>query len=265
MIAPAPTRLSSRAAAGPAPLWRLRVYEELPSTQDVVLRAAEAGEPEGLAVLARRQTAGRGREGRGWESPAGNLHLSVLLRPREPVRRAAQWALLAAVALAEAIEPYLPPACSGGPALELKWPNDVLLGGAKLAGILVEAATGPQGGLAWLALGIGANLAHAPVLPGGRPTASLAAMGVSPPPAPEAFAGELLVALGRWRRVQERQGFAPVRSAWLARGPRQGAPLAIAGRAAAGTFAGLDEDGSLLLAGPDGEIRAWRAGEVETG
>jgi BirA family biotin operon repressor/biotin-[acetyl-CoA-carboxylase] ligase len=238
----------------------LRLHEELPSTQDAVLRAAEAGEPEGLAILARRQTAGRGREGRGWESPVGNLHLSVLLRPREPAQHAAQWALLAAVALAEAIAPRLPAGMAA--ALELKWPNDVLLGGAKLAGILAEAATGPRGGLAWLVLGIGTNLAHAPVLPGGRPTVSLAALGAGPP-APEVFAAELLAALDRWRRVLAREGFAPIRTAWLAHGPRRGTPMTVAG--AAGAFAGLGEDGSLLLAGPDGGIRALRTGEVEAG
>ncbi|MBW8268487.1 biotin--[acetyl-CoA-carboxylase] ligase [Caldovatus aquaticus] len=243
-----------------APVWRLRVHEELPSTQDAVLRAAEAGEPEGLAVLARRQTAGRGREGRGWESPPGNLHLSVLLRPGGPVRHATRWALLAAVALIEVLAPHLPP---GAPPLRLKWPNDVLAGeeGAKLAGILAEAATRPGGGAAWLALGIGANLAYAPVLPDGRPTSSLAALGAAPPPAPEACAAALLSALDRWRRILAHQGFAPVREAWLARGPRLGTPLAVGG--AAGAFAGLGEDGSLLLAGPDGGIRAVRTGEVE--
>jgi BirA family biotin operon repressor/biotin-[acetyl-CoA-carboxylase] ligase len=256
----APARRSSLASAGAAPFWRLRVHEELPSTQDAVLRAAEGGEPEGLAVLARRQTAGRGRGGRGWESPEGNLHLSVLLRPREPVRQAARWALLAAVALAETIAPHLPP--QAAPGLALKWPNDVLLGGAKLAGILAEAAAGPGGGLAWLALGIGTNLVHAPLLPDGRPTVSLAALGAVPP-APEVFAAALLSALDRWRRVMAQQGFAPVREAWLARGPRQGAPLTVGGTV--GAFAGLGEDGSLLLAGPDGGIRALRTGEVETG
>jgi BirA family biotin operon repressor/biotin-[acetyl-CoA-carboxylase] ligase len=254
-----------RRRSASAPFWRLRVHEELPSTQDVVLRAAEAGESEGLAVLARRQTAGRGREGRSWASPAGNLHLSVLLRPRGPVRQAAQWALLAAVAVAEAVEPHLPPPDGSAP-LTLKWPNDVLLSGVKFAGILAQAATGPRGVLAWLALGIGANLAHAPALPDGRPTMSLAAaVPNTAPPAPEAFAAGVLAALDRWRRVQAREGFAPVRAAWLARGPRLGTPLVV-GKAPAtptGTFAGLGEDGSLLLAGADGTVRALLAGEVE--
>jgi BirA family biotin operon repressor/biotin-[acetyl-CoA-carboxylase] ligase len=250
------TRVSHAAAASS---WRLRVYGELPSTQDAILRAAEAGEPEGLAVLARRQTAGRGRGGRGWESPPGNLHLSLLLRPHGPAAQAAQWALLAAVGLAEALAPHLRP---GAPPLALKWPNDVLLGGAKLAGILAEAATGPSGELTWLALGIGANLAHAPRLPDGRPTSSFATFGVVPP-TPEAFAADLLAALDCWRRIRARQGFAPIRTAWLERGPPPDAPVTIGGMM--GRFAGLGEDGSLLLATADGAVHAMVAGEVEAG
>jgi BirA family biotin operon repressor/biotin-[acetyl-CoA-carboxylase] ligase len=245
--------------AAATPPWRLRTHGELPSTQDIVLRAAEAGEPEGLAVLAHRQTAGRGREGRNWDSPPGNLHLSALLRPQGPAGQAAQWALLAAVALADALAPHLPP---DAPALALKWPNDVLLGNAKVAGILAEAATGPSGELAWVALGIGVNLAHAPRLPDGRPTVSLAACGVGPP-APDAFAAELLAALDRWRHVRARHGFGPIRAAWLDRGHPLGAPIAVG--TVSGHFAGLGEDGSLLLATADGAVHAMVAGEVEAG
>jgi BirA family biotin operon repressor/biotin-[acetyl-CoA-carboxylase] ligase len=145
------------------------VEEEVPSTSDLLLRLAAAGEPEGLALLARRQTAGRGRDGRGWTSPAGNLSLSLLLRPDAPARDAPHWALLAAVALAEALAPSLPnPA-----ALRLKWPNDLLLHGAKLAGVLVESAATRDGRIEWLVVGLGANLAVAPAVPG-RATACLA-------------------------------------------------------------------------------------------
>lgn len=237
--------------------FRLSVHEALPSTSDLVARLAEAGEPEGLAVLARRQTAGRGTQGRGWESPAGNLHLSVLLRPDEPLRAAPQWGLLAAVALADAVAELLPDPA----AVALKWPNDLLLGGAKAAGVLAEASAGPAGRIAWLCLGIGVNLAHAPQVPG-RPTACLAGQGI-PPPDPLAFAERLLGVLDHWRRRREREGFGVVRAAWLARGPALGASLAIRreGRDIAGSFAGLAEDGSLLLAA-GGEVRAVASGEV---
>lgn len=237
--------------------FRLSVHEALPSTSDLVARLAEAGEPEGLAVLARRQTAGRGTQGRGWESPAGNLYLSVLLRPGEALRTAPQWGLLAAVALADAVADHLPdPAV-----LALKWPNDLLLGGAKAAGILAEASAGPEGRIAWLCLGIGVNLAHAPEVPG-RATACLAAQGVASPD-PVAFAEHLLAALDRWRSRRALEGFGPVRAAWLARGPALDSHLAIRrqGRDIAGSFVGLAEDGSLLLA-TGGQVHAVASGEV---
>lgn len=237
--------------------FRLCVHEALPSTADLVADRAENGEPDGLAVLARRQTAGRGTQGRAWEGPEGNLHLSILLRPAEPLRTVPQWALLAAVALADAVGPILPD--SG--LLALKWPNDLLIGGAKAAGILTEASAAPDGSIAWLNIGIGVNLAHAPAVPG-RATACLADAGIVPP-APEAFAATLLAAIERRRSERAALGFGPIRAAWLARGPAQGTHLAIRrqGRETAGTFAGLAEDGSLLL-NSGGRIVAFASAEV---
>ena len=238
------------------PPFRLEAHDSLPSTSDLLAARAAAGAAEGLAILARRQTAGRGTQGRSWESPAGNLHLSILLRPDAPLAEAPRWGLLAAVALADAAAATLP---AGAP-LALKWPNDLLLGGAKAAGILAEAA-GEGARIGWLSLGIGVNLAHAPAVPG-RATACLADAGIAPP-APEAFAADLLAALARRRAEYLMTGFAPIRDAWLARGPRPGSPLSITrgGAAFSGTFAGLAEDGSLLVATADG-IRAIASGEV---
>ena len=105
--------------------FRLRVHESLPSTQSLVNELADRGEPAGLAVMARRQTAGRGRAGRPWQSQAGNLHLSVLLRPGGPAREIPGYALLAAVAVHEAALRHAPTR-----ALRLIWPNDLMEGGA---------------------------------------------------------------------------------------------------------------------------------------
>lgn len=237
--------------------FRLQIHEALPSTQDPLTRLAEAGEPEGLAFLARRQTAGRGTQGRAWAGPSGNLHLSVLLRPDEPIPLLPQWGLLAGVAVADALLPLLP-----DPALlALKWPNDLLLGGAKAVGILAESAATDQGRIAWIVLGIGVNLAHAPEVPG-RATASLAGLGVMPP-SPEDFAERLLAAIDQRRRQRQAEGFAPIRAAWLARGPRIDAPLAIRrqGVEIAGHFAGLAEDGCLRVA-IDGRVQTLVAGEI---
>ncbi|MBW6397585.1 biotin--[acetyl-CoA-carboxylase] ligase [Roseomonas sp. HJA6] len=239
------------------PGFRLQIHEALPSTQDPLTRLAQAGEPEGLAFLARRQTAGRGTQGRVWEGPVGNLHLSILLRPEEPIRLAPQWGLLAGVALTDALLPLLPDPAM----LALKWPNDLLLGSAKVAGILTESATDDRGSIAWVVLGIGVNLARAPELPG-RATASLAGLGIAPP-APEDFAARLLVALDARRRQRQVEGFAPIRDAWLARGPKEGSALAIRRQGAeiAGHFAGLAEDGSLRVA-VGGRVQTLASGEI---
>ncbi len=234
--------------------FRLRVHEALPSTSDLVAQLAAAGEPDGIAVLAHRQTAGRGTQGRAWESRAGNLHLSVLLRPNEPLRHAPQWGLLAAVALADAVAATIPDSS----AVTLKWPNDLMLGGAKAAGILAEASADEGGGLAWLCLGIGVNLAHAPTVEG-RVTACLADTGIEAP-SPESFAATLLAALDTRRTQRLTEGFAPIRAAWLARGPALDTHLALTS-GIAGRFAGLAEDGSLLLS-TGGRVHALASGEV---
>jgi BirA family biotin operon repressor/biotin-[acetyl-CoA-carboxylase] ligase len=239
--------------------WRLAIHDILPSTADLCRSRAEAGEPEGLAILARQQTAGRGTRGRVWAGAPGNLFLSALLRPGGPAREASQWSLLAGVALAEALAPHLPDEA----ALSLKWPNDVLLNGRKVAGILAESAADGQGGLTWLALGFGANLAVAPVVPD-RATACLAEVAL--PPSPDLVAWQVLAALTRWQEICAQAGFAPVRAAFLARAAAPGTQLTVrfGGRMLGGIFAGLGEDGSLLLRA-DGRVQAFAAGEVTIG
>jgi len=239
------------AIAALPPGWRLEVHTALPSTSDLLRVRAEAGEAPGLAILAREQTAGRGRAGRAWASPPGNLFLSVLLRPSGPAREAPQWSLLGGVALAEAAAELVPDPA----ALRLKWPNDLLLGGAKAAGILAETALSPCGGIAWLTLGFGVNLAQAPALPD-RPTTTLGR-----PMMPEDFAAALLARLAAWSSVPAAEGFAPVRAAWRRFGPAEGEAIIVRGLAGPGRFAGLAGDGSLLL-DIDGTRRSISAGEI---
>lgn len=233
-----------------APLaWRLECHEELGSTSDHLLSRAEAGEAEGLAVLARRQTAGRGRDGRVWRGEAGNLHISLLLRPGGPARAAPQWGLLAAVALHDTLSAFSPAP------LTLKWPNDVMQGEAKLAGMLCESSTDAAGQIEWLVIGLGVNLAHAPAVPG-RATACLPGS-----PAPEVVASRLLEHFETWRRLFLAEGFAPIRAAWEARGPALDAALVLRGGLAGG-YRGLREDGSLLIAAGD-RLHAVMSGEVD--
>jgi len=235
--------------ATPPPGWRLRIEDSVPSTSDLVQRLALSGEPEGLAILARQQSGGRGREGRLWSSPPGNLYFSLLLRPGGPVRDAGRWALVAGLTMIEGLASF----AADPAALRLKWPNDVLLGDAKLAGVLCESAATAEGELDWFIMGIGANLAVPPVLPD-RATAGLGAI------PPEQVACAMLAALERWRALWGAEGFGAIRTAWMARGPAMQTPLTLRG-GRSGHYAGLAEDGSLLLAA-EGQVRAVATGEV---
>ncbi len=174
--------------------------------------------------------------------------MSVLLRPSGPANDAGQWALLAAVALTEALSP-------SGEALRVKWPNDIVLGSAKVGGILIDTALDLTGRLEWLVLGFGANLAAAPDLPG---------VAVVPGRAdPGSAAARLLTRLDHWDRVRLLDGFAPVRRAWLDLGPAPGSHLRVhwGNAEVGGAFAGLGEDGALLLQS-GGRVRALPTGEI---
>ena len=120
------------------PGFRLAALETVDSTNAEALRRAEAGAPDGTFVWARRQEAGRGRQAKPWSSPAGNLYTSLLLRPACAPARAAELSFVAAVAVADTVADLLGPA---GPAVSCKWPNDVLVDGAKISGILLESRT----------------------------------------------------------------------------------------------------------------------------
>lgn len=180
--------------------------------------------------------------------PAGNLAMSGLIRPQPGEGPAAELGFVAALALHEVVAAHV-----GSARLQLKWPNDLLLDGAKLSGILLEKEAG------LLVLGIGVNVCSAPVVPG-RATVSLREAGVDVEAA--ALADVLADAFARWRSAWREGGFAVVREAWLARAHPVGTRLQVRGEAALeGAFAGLGEDGALLLDGPDGR-HVVHAGDV---
>jgi BirA family biotin operon repressor/biotin-[acetyl-CoA-carboxylase] ligase len=239
--------------------YRLERVTALPSTSDACVERAKAGAPDGLAILAESQTAGRGSRGRAWACPPGNLYLSVLLRPRNAAEAAGagQWALLAGVAFIEALSLF----DAEPDALRLKWPNDILRDGAKLGGILVDAGMTVSGGADWLVVGLGANLASAPVI-AGRRTAVLAPPGATP----EAVAWAFLKRIAVWRDTLGALGFAPVRAAWLGRAHAVGTPLTVKDglRSRDGVFAGLSPRGELLLSA-GGQIDAISTGDVLLG
>ena len=222
------------------------------STNADLLGLAESGVAEGLWLRAERQTAGRGRQGRVWESPAGNLYASTLVRLRPHDPPAAGLALVTAVALEEAVRLWLPAAA----ALQIKWPNDLLLAGAKLSGILLER----QGNA--VVIGMGVNLAHHPEALD-RPTTSVAAH--APPPPPEVFVEVLAETFARWLERWRGEGLGPVRTRWLERAHPLGTALTARlpdGESVEGLFGGLDGEGALILRLADGRTRAIHAGDL---
>ena len=254
----------------------IRTVAETGSTNADLLALARAGVEEGVWLRAERQTAGRGRQGRAWTSPPGNFYGStaVRLRPRDPP--APTLGFVAAVALEEVVSgllaagvlatkpdgsPQKPSDPEPSPGFRpggviLKWPNDLLIDGAKLSGILLERADDA------VVVGIGVNLAHHPDLLDRRAT-SLAAHGVMI--APQPFAELLAVAFARWLATWRIQGFAAVRVRWLARAHPPGAPLRAAlpdGSAVEGAFEDMDRTGALILRLADGARRSIHAGDV---
>ncbi len=238
----------------PQPAWRIERHERLASTNDRAIEAAEAGSPPGLMVLAAEQTAGRGRSGRAWASPRGNLFASVLLPPLPSLRGGAA-ALLAGLAAHDAVVPFLP----APELLRLKWPNDLLACGAKLGGILTEVGTS-RDGTDWLVAGIGLNIAAAPDA-SGRPVTSVAALGGEA--VVEDVADRLLAALAARLSAFAEAGMPGLVSAWRARTLAEGTAMSVHHRGApvTGHYAGLADDGALLLATAGGVARIV-AGEV---
>ncbi len=217
------------------------------------MRREAARLPDGQWVMARQQTAGRGRQGRAWAMAEGNLAASCLVRPRSGEGARGELGFVVGLALREAMLEFAPAA-----GLCLKWPNDLLLDGAKLAGVLLESEAD------FLILGVGVNLASAPEVPG-RATAALADIGVAV--TPDAAISALAEAFTRWRSMWARQGFSAIRRAWCLAAHPVGTPLAVnaGGTRISGAFAGLAEDGALLLDGSDGGRHVVHAGDVWQG
>ncbi|AJP71862.1 biotin--protein ligase [Sphingomonas hengshuiensis] len=209
------------------------------------------GAGEGLWLRADRQTGGRGRQGREWVSPPGNLFISTLVRLRPSDPPAATLALVAAVALEEAVAVFLP-----GAGVTIKWPNDLLVEGAKLSGILLERSGDA------VVIGFGVNLAHHPESLE-RPATSVGAH--APAPNVAIVAQTLAECFDRWLGRWRGEGIAPVRDRWLARAHPRGTALTARladGEAIDGLFHGLDASGALILRLADGAQRVIHAADV---
>jgi BirA family biotin operon repressor/biotin-[acetyl-CoA-carboxylase] ligase len=243
----------TRVASLPA-FFHLHLLDECGSTNDLAKQMAGDGAPEGTLVQALRQTAGRGRRGRAWSSEPGNLACSLILRPGLLAGQAALTSFVAAIAVGEAVSALVPGKVT------LKWPNDVLVDGAKISGILLESEAGRGGLVDWLVLGVGINVWHFPE-DALYPATSLLAAGadVTVEQVLTAYAG----AFQSWYQRFRTQGFAPIRAAWLNAAQGLGGPVTV--RLQDETFTGrlidMDQEGVLIVE-TDGGYRRVTAGDV---
>ena len=224
--------------------YRILTFDTLGSTNDEAMARLKADDPGGFVVTASRQTGGRGRQGRAWASPPGNLYASLALVDPAPLALAPQLGFVAGVALCETLRARL----RGDTRLQIKWPNDMVFAGAKLAGILLESAT-LAGDRLGCVIGFGVNcVSHPEDLPY-RATD----LGVAGDPEPDAravlstLASEMQRRLATWRRGA---GFAEIREAWLARAAGLQSQVTVSaprGERLEGRFRGLDAAGRLLL------------------
>ncbi|WP_343562913.1 biotin--[acetyl-CoA-carboxylase] ligase [Kiloniella sp. b19] len=239
-------------------------YEELGSTNDTARQLAQEGATHGTVVTARRQTAGRGRQGRQWSSQDGNLFCSILLRPDCDLADAANLSFVAALAVRDAL------ALLSGQQLkpQLKWPNDILVNGAKASGLLLESALQPgsaeRARAEFVILGIGVNLQHSPdeML---YPATSLARAteGTVIVPPDQALVS-LLTTFEQWYLCWQQMGFLAIRESWLdhARGVGQQIRVSLPHEEMTGRFEGLDSSGALLLRTETDELVTVTAGDV---
>jgi BirA family transcriptional regulator, biotin operon repressor / biotin---[acetyl-CoA-carboxylase] ligase len=230
-------------------------YDTLGSTNAEALALARAGERGPLWISARTQSAGRGRRGTRWVSPAGNLHATLLLSEPSPPAQAPQLSFVAALAVHDAIAACAPQVRAD---LKVKWPNDLLVEKAKVAGILIEGESEPAFAVA---IGIGVNCASHPDNTD-YPAADLAGLGalVVPDALLEELAGAIQKRLAQWRSGL---GFSATRADWLKRAAGLGDVLQVRlpERELSGRFQGLDETGRLLLE-QAGRVTPVTAGEV---
>jgi BirA family biotin operon repressor/biotin-[acetyl-CoA-carboxylase] ligase len=235
------------------PAYRLRAFEALPSTNDEARRLVLQDDAEdGTLVWAQEQTAGRGRRGRSWTSPRGNLYVTAILRPDCTVGEAAQLGFAAALALVDALGHLMPPLTE----VRLKWPNDVLVNERKAAGILLETVIGTDGSFQALLLGLGVNIADAPddtAFPATALHWESAGRGIGPEDLLEPWAKHFLTWVNRW--VDD--GFQPLRRQWLAYAHPAGQQLRVRlpNRVVHGTFHDMDDAGGLVIDTEQGRER----------
>lgn len=242
--------------------YHLLAYECVDSTNEEAKRLAEGGAAHGAVIWAKEQTAGRGRLQRPWDSRPGNLFVSVLLAPKCSLAEAAQLSFVSAVAAVEALQPLLP----ADGKFHCKWPNDILLGNRKLGGILLESFTTQEEGKAkpkqWVVAGVGINIDSHPA-EALYPATCLKEAGV------ELVSAKIVLTRFIERFMENydawmREGFAPVRGAWLEHAYGLGKKVRIQSGddVISGTFSGMSSTGEMLVKSGDGVETAINSGDV---
>ena len=233
-------------------------FESLDSTNEEALRRLAARERTPFWIVADEQTRGRGRSGRRWQSPAGNLYATLVIETRVSPSVATQLSFVAGLAVHEAVAAHLP--ADQLPRLRLKWPNDVMLGAAKLAGILLESLPSPKRKGLTVILGMGINVAFAPT----ETERAVASLGLEPADVPRVFA-KLASALETWlARWDEGRNFPAIREAWLGRALSLNESISVNlnGSAIRGKFRGVDAAGALQLETKPGVVVTVTAGDI---
>jgi len=221
------------------------------STQSVAFELADNGAPDRTVVVADTQTAGRGRRGRPWsDEPRASLLASIIVRPRLPIRDLPKLSLATGVAVADAVESV------AGLAVRLKWPNDLVVGGRKIAGILLESRITTE---ALVVVGVGVNLGQRRFPRELSSTATSVELETGQTVERDVMLEAVLAAFDAWRARLEREGFMPVRERWLALTDTIGRRVTVDGRA--GVAVDLDDDGALVIRDAAG-VQHVVAGEV---
>lgn len=232
-------------------------FESLDSTSLKAARYAVKGDHGPLWICAAKQTAGRGRSGREWVSEPGNLYATHLLPVRDDPQHAALHSFAACLAVVDTLRVLV---AKGSPSIALKWPNDVLFDGRKIAGVLLESGVTEAG--RWLSIGIGLNLADAPQNTR-WPTISVAEAAGRAAPNVEAALAILAAAMAVRVDQLAQKGFAPIRADWLKKAVRLGERIEarLPHETILGVFETLDDDGAMVLQTETGPRRI-HAGEV---
>ena len=240
------------------PGYFLHTLDDTDSTNNECKKMAENGSAEGLIVQALSQSLGRGRRGRSWSSPKGNLYFSMLLKPKCSVSKALGISFVSAVAMCDSLGALLPPMVE----VRVKWPNDILINQRKCCGFLVESSSDSNGNVKWVIMGAGVNVESFPENVD-YPATSLSFEG-SPNLALREVLLSFLRHFKRWKNIWEEEGFSPIREAWMERSIGMGKRITanLVEASYTGIFSDLNADGSLLMITDGGKKVVITSGDI---